>query len=1079
LLQEKPGQDQEPAPEPPTAATRLPPAGDGSTLPPEASGDSSSISSSLSSSSGYLLGQSQSRSKLKSRRETYWHRVAQIGMQVANALEYAHKQGILHRDIKPANILLDQRGTVWITDFGLAKTQDQQNLTATGDILGTLRYMPPEAFEGKTDPRSDIYSLGLTLYEMLAFRHAFQEKDRIKLVKQVTSVEPDLLSKVNPQIPRDLVTIVHKAIDKYPGHRYQTAAELEADLDRFISDEPIKARPLSWLERLVRWAHHHPGVAASLTIIALILITAAVGSTFAAARFRSIAEEKSNLANEREEARTQEAHQRQRAEASLYASRITLAESRMGSADPTTTDQLLAKCRREGREPDRRGWEWYYLHKWCHGQLRGFAGDGVGGAYAVAFSPDGRVLASAGAGNPFYDNPQAGPLPSEVVLRDFASGAILHTLRGHQHNVVALAFTPDGKRIATGGLDNMVKVWDCQTGKALFSVDKLQAARLEFLAGGKQLVCWTGTEARILSAEMGRLVRSIAGTRLAVSADRSQVACALGNEISVYSGAVDTLAHFRAKSESSEAGGPDKNRLQEEGPAGDSSGPGMAFASDGTRLFVVEEPSRLHVLVIDLKAGQQIGMLDADGMPIGQLLPDPKGGYLAGIVGGRAIRIWQGANNKVLGRVSHPTDIRTALVSPDGSRIATNGVDRVIRVWDVASLTQRAALIGYRNLISDLAFSPDGRFLVAGDYDGAVKIWDPSRDPRGQVIATPYSHDIIAALGFEPDGSAVRIVATAAERPGLAASPPSSVIDTWDISAGRRLRQQPVRVTAVRIWPRADFAVSPDNRLLAAPTRDWRVAGVWQVDTGKQLVTLKGHIGPITALTFSSNGRRIATADWNNKEKHSELWLWDAATGAEIRRFPRIPYPVRGLAISPDGQQLAAGKMASGELSPEQLALDPTTVSVWSTESGERLHTLVIPSENAINTPGVPFLTFNPDGSQLAAPDHYGASVYVWDPVSGKLLHKLAASSNTSCVAYSPDGSRLAAIGYDGNVHLWDAEFGQELLVLRTLAPPNTHLGFTARVAFSPDGSRIVANSAFGILSVFDAGPAALGPGRP
>src|SRR5262249_45742175 len=324
-----------------------------------------------------------------------------------------------------------------------------------------------------------------------------------------------------------------------------------------------------------------------------------------------------------------------------------------------------------------------------------------------------------------------------------------------------------------------------------------------------------------------------------------------------------------------------------------------------------------------------------------------------------------------------------------------------------------------------------------------------------------------------------RIVATAAARPGLADSPPSSIIETWDISTRRRLHQHAVSVTPFRMWPRADFAFSPDNRLLAAPTPNWRLAAVWQVDTGKQLMTLKGHTAIITSVVFSPDGRRIATADWNNQEKFSEVRLWDLASGAEIHRFPRFPYPVRGLAISPDGRKLAVGKNVRGELTPEQVALDPTTVSVWNAENGERLHSLVMPSENPTHIPGVPFLAFSPDGTQLAGPDNSGASVFVWDPVSGKLLIKLAASSDTSCVAYSPDGSRLAAIGYDGNVHLWDAEFGQELLVLRTLAPPNTHLGFTARVAFSPDGSRIVANSAHGILSVFDAGPDARGPGPP
>ncbi len=144
----------------------------------------------LSSSSVVLPGQSSSGGKSKNKKQTYWQSVASIGVQVSHALEYAHKQGINHRDIKPSNLLLDTQGTVWVTDFGLAKADDQQNLTHTGDILGTLRYMPPEAFEGKTDARSDVYSLGLSLYEMLALRPAFDERERNRLIRQVTQEEP-------------------------------------------------------------------------------------------------------------------------------------------------------------------------------------------------------------------------------------------------------------------------------------------------------------------------------------------------------------------------------------------------------------------------------------------------------------------------------------------------------------------------------------------------------------------------------------------------------------------------------------------------------------------------------------------------------------------------------------------------------------------------------------------------------------------------------------------------------------------------------------------------------------------------
>ncbi len=189
-----------------------------------------------------LLGTTRAPESSGDRRHaTYWHSIARVGRQVADALEYAHEQGILHRDIKPSNLLLDLKGTVWVTDFGLAKAADQQDITHTGDILGTLRYMPPEAFEGKTDVRSDVYSLGLTLYELLAMRPAFGEKDRHKLISQVTSSEPQRLEHINSAIPRDLATIVQKAIDLDPNRRYQTAGELGADLERFLADEPIRA----------------------------------------------------------------------------------------------------------------------------------------------------------------------------------------------------------------------------------------------------------------------------------------------------------------------------------------------------------------------------------------------------------------------------------------------------------------------------------------------------------------------------------------------------------------------------------------------------------------------------------------------------------------------------------------------------------------------------------------------------------------------------------------------------------------------------------------------------------------------
>ena len=270
---------------------------------PLASADESrrAVAPSLSSSSASLLGQSASSGGRSGsgRRPTYWLGVARIGVQVAEALEYAHKQGVLHRDIKPSNLMLDARGTVWITDFGLAKADDQQNLTHTGDILGTLRYMPPEAFEGRSDGRGDVYALGLTLYEMLAFRPAYEEKDRGRLIHAVTTLEPEQLFRLNRDVPTDLETIVNKAIERDPAHRYPTAGALAADLQRFVDDEPILARRLSGRERLGRWVRRHREIAAALGVIAALLVALAAGSTFAAARFQRIARKMEVLAGER------------------------------------------------------------------------------------------------------------------------------------------------------------------------------------------------------------------------------------------------------------------------------------------------------------------------------------------------------------------------------------------------------------------------------------------------------------------------------------------------------------------------------------------------------------------------------------------------------------------------------------------------------------------------------------------------------------------------------------------------------------------------------------------------------------
>jgi serine/threonine protein kinase/WD40 repeat protein len=214
----------------------------------------------------------------------YFRGIARIALQVAEALAYAHRQGILHRDIKPSNLLLDPQGTVWVTDFGLAKAEGADDLTQTGDIVGTVRFMAPERFDGRSLPQSDVYALGVTLYELLTLRPAFDDVNKARLVEKVLHEPPVPPRKLDPRIPRDLETVVLKCLAKEPAERYASADVLAEDVRRFLADRPILARRSTWRERTWRWCRRNPAVASLLALVASLLTAIAIVSTVSAMR---------------------------------------------------------------------------------------------------------------------------------------------------------------------------------------------------------------------------------------------------------------------------------------------------------------------------------------------------------------------------------------------------------------------------------------------------------------------------------------------------------------------------------------------------------------------------------------------------------------------------------------------------------------------------------------------------------------------------------------------------------------------------------------------------------------------------
>jgi serine/threonine protein kinase/tetratricopeptide (TPR) repeat protein len=217
-------------------------------------------------------------------RGSYARTVARVGLQVAEALVHAHSQGILHRDIKPSNLLLDVEGNVWVTDFGLAKSDDADALTEAGDIVGTVRYMAPERFRGDSGVESDIYGLGVTLYELVTLRPAFEERDRARLIDHIMHTDPPPPRAVDPNIPRDLETVVLKAMAKHPSDRYVSAKALAEDLDRFLQDRTILARRSSVSERLWRWCKRNPVVAGLTAAVFVVMAIGTTASTWQAIR---------------------------------------------------------------------------------------------------------------------------------------------------------------------------------------------------------------------------------------------------------------------------------------------------------------------------------------------------------------------------------------------------------------------------------------------------------------------------------------------------------------------------------------------------------------------------------------------------------------------------------------------------------------------------------------------------------------------------------------------------------------------------------------------------------------------------
>jgi len=918
-------------------------------------------------------------------------------MRVCHAVQHAHQKGIIHRDLKPNNILvtlIDGEAVPKVIDFGIAKALGQKLtektlFTGFQQMVGTPAYMSPEqaALSGvDVDTRSDIYSLGVLLYELLTgvtpfdqetFRKAALDEIRrlireteppkpsTRLTQLARSQKSEVRSQKWKEVRGDLDWIVMKCLEKDRARRYETANSLADDIERHLKLEPVNAAAPSALYQVGKFIRRHKAGLATAIALVLLLAAGAAISTWQAVRATRAEHEQSRL---REAAETA----RQQVEARAYASDMSLAAySANSGGDLGSVQYLLARWRHS--QPDRRGWEWYYLNGFCHRESLTIAAHS-NGVTCVAWSPDGSRLASAGR-------------DGLVKIWDPSTGRRIAELCGHTDVVLCVAWSPDGRQLASSSDDRTVRVWDPYTAKAVLTLTghKKPVRGVAWSRDGKRLASvspdrtariWdaaTGTEVLVVPTDA--LLRGASwnadGTRLAVCSDTTTII-------------LDTITGRRLSSYDqgmTVSWSPDGKWLARGGFGGavlfrdaathtnevflgfhGDTVMCVAWSPDGTRLATAGAG---FVELWDAQKTGAIRSFRGHAGPVRSISwrPDGKQIASAGIDG--TVKVWEvDRDDPRLIIKTQPSQVISLAWNPNGKQLASGTsvgfgpVDAPVRIWDLASAREPIILYGHTNWVWQVVWNPAGTRLASGGGEGRIKIWEAT---TGRELSS-----VQASTGVLDDPLDVRSLAWSPDGKRLASVAQDSCLKVWDADTMALL-------TVLDLQGMSAFAVawSPDGRQLAIGLASMKAGDIQILDptTGKVQRVLHGHRAAVRSLAWNQDSRRLASASDDTTAK-----VWDTQTSTEIHTLLGHSNPVRSVAWSPDGTRLATGSWDH-------------TVKIWDTATGEEVCSLTESVRNAPALGAVSAVAWSPDGNRIASSDQ-GGTILIHDSTPGRVAEE-------------------------------------------------------------------------------------------